>query len=504
MDNRIGFDSDRYLREQTEAIAQRVALCDNKLYLEFGGKLIGDYHAARVLPGYDPNAKMSLLERFRDQVEVILCLYAGDIVRRKIRADLGITYDADALRLLDAFAGRQIKVCGVVITRYEGQSAAEHFKRRLENRGVPVFVHGPTKGYPNDVDTIVSEAGYGANDYIPTERPIVIVTAPGPGSGKLATCLSQLYHEHRRGIRSGYAKYEGFPVWNIPLKHPLNLAYEAATADLGDVNLIDHFHLEAYEQKTVNYNRDLEAFPILQRILQRITGRPQFYRSPTDMGVNRIAWGIVDDAVVQEASKQEILRRYFRYSCEAALGQISQDAVRKLELIMKELDLVPEDRKVVAPAREAAQVAKLREKDGEGTSGCAIELPDGTIVTGKSNALLHASASAMLNAAKTMAEIPDGIDLLPPHLLQSLYYFKKDLLNQSRLSLDLEETLIALSLSATSNPAAAAAVEKLLHLRGREAHTAHMLSPGDESAFRKLGIHLTCDPYFSSKSLFES
>ncbi len=503
MDRGIGFDSQRYLQEQTAAIAERVARYDNKLYLEFGGKLLGDYHAARVLPGYDPNAKMHLLERFRDQAEVILCLYAGDIERRKIRADFGITYDAETLRLLDGFAERNIQVCGVVLTRYEGQPAAEHFKRHLEHRGVAVYTHRATRGYPTDVDTIVSEAGYGANAYIPTQRPIVIVTAPGPGSGKLATCLSQLYHDHRRGLRSGYAKYEGFPVWNVALKHPLNLAYEAATADLGDVNLIDHFHLEAYDQRTVNYNRDLEAFPILQSIILKITGQPLAYRSPTDMGVNRIASGIVDDSIVQEASKQEIIRRYFRYACEAALGRTDQETVQKVELIMKELGLVPEDRRVVVPAREAAQLARLRHDGGQYSSGCAIELPDGRVITGKSTALLHAPASALLNAAKTMAGIPDSIDLLPQHLLQSLSYFKKDVLNQRRLSLDLEETLIALSLSATSNPAAAAAVEKLRDLRNREAHSAHMLPPGDESAFRKLGVNLTCDPSFSSKSLFD-
>ena len=405
------------------------------------------------------------MESFRDEAEVIICLYAGDVERKKIRADFGTTYDSEVLRLIDEFTQRGLHVAGAVITRFEGQPTVQNFRRRLENRGIAVYTHYATEGYPTDVDTIVSEEGYGRNDYIPTTKPIVVVTAPGPGSGKLATCLSQIYHDYKRGIHSGYSKYESFPVWNLPLKHPLNLAYEAATADLGDVNLIDHFHLEAYDRKTVNYNRDLEAFPILQRILCRITGGDAGYKSPTDMGVNRIAWGIVDDGAVREASCQEIIRRYFRTSCEVALGQADKNCLQRISLIMKELDLLPEYRRVVIPAREAVKEGQARGKgDGGIFTGAAIELADGTIVTGKNSPLLHSSSSAVLNAAKILAHIPDDIDLLPHNILQSLSYFKKEIFGENKLALDLEETLLALSISATSNPAAAAAVEQLRHL----------------------------------------
>ena len=446
---RIGFDNEKYLKEQTAAIAERVRQNGQKLYLEFGGKLIFDYHAARCLPGFDPNVKMRLLESFRDEAEVIICLYAGDVERKKIRADFGTTYDSEVLRLIDEFTQRGLHVAGVVITRFEGQPTVQNFRRRLENRGIAVYTHYATEGYPTDVDTIVSEEGYGRNDYIPTTKPIVVVTAPGPGSGKLATCLSQIYHDYKRGIHSGYSKYESFPVWNLPLKHPLNLAYEAATADLGDVNLIDHFHLEAYDRKTVNYNRDLEAFPILQRILCRITGGDAGYKSPTDMGVNRIAWGIVDDGAVREASCQEIIRRYFRTSCEVALGQADKNCLQRISLIMKELDLLPEYRRVVIPAREAVKEGQARGKgDGGIFTGAAIELADGTIVTGKNSPLLHSSSSAVLNAAKILAHIPDDIDLLPHNILQSLSYFKKEIFGENKLALDLGETLLALSISA--------------------------------------------------------
>ncbi len=502
---KIGFDNERYLGEQTAAIMERVRRSGEKLYLEFGGKLIFDQHAARCLPGFDPNVKTRLLRMFRDRAEVIICLYAGDVERKKIRADFGTTYDSEVLRLLDEFSSMGLKVSGVVITRFEGQPAVQNFRRRLENRGVPVFTHRATKGYPADVDTIVSEDGYGRNDYIPTSKPVVVVTAPGPGSGKLATCLSQIYHDFRRGVRAGYAKYESFPVWNLPLSHPLNRAYEAATADLGDVNLIDHFHLEAYDERTVNYNRDLEAFPILRRILERITGSDAGYRSPTDMGVNRIALGIVDDAVVREASCQEVIRRYFRVSCEAALGQCDAICAQRVALIMKELDLVPERRRVVVPAREAVSEGRARGKgDGGVFTGAAIELPDGTIVTGKNSPLLHSAASVVLNAAKVLADIPDAIDLLPANILRSLARFKKEIVGENRLALTLEETLLALSISAASNPAAAAAVDRLIGLRGCECHMSHIAAPGDEGGFRKLGVNLTCDPSFSGKSLFDA
>ncbi len=501
----IGFDNEKYLKEQTAAITERVRQNGEKLYLEFGGKLLFDYHAARCLPGFDPNVKMRLLQMFRDQAEIIVCLGAGDVERRKIRADFGTTYDSEVLRLIDEFASRGMEIAGVVITRFEGQQTVLNFRRRLENRGVRVFTHSPTKGYPNDVDTIVSEEGYGRNVYIPTTRPIVVVTAPGPGSGKLATCLSQIYHDHLRGVRSGYAKYESFPVWNLPLRHPLNRAYEAATADLADVNLIDHFHLETYGERTVNYNRDLEAFPILRRILERITGCDAGYRSPTDMGVNRIACGIIDDAAVREASCQEIIRRYFRTSCEVALGQSDPKCLRQIELIMKDLDLVPERRRVVLPAREAAAEGQARGKGDSGVfTGAALELCDGTIVTGKNSPLLHSASSVVLNAAKVLAHIPDCIDLLPPNILSSLSYFKKEILSENRLALNLEETMLALSISAASNPAASAAVERLRSLRGCECHMTHIAAPGDEGGFRKLGVNLTCDPSFSGKSFLEA
>lgn len=502
---KCGFDNEKYLKEQTDAITERMQRIGGKLYLEFGGKLISDFHAARVLPGFDPDVKMRLLSRFKNLAEIIICVYAGDIERKKIRADFGITYDEDTLRLIDRFNALGLNLAGVVITRYEDQPTAAQFARRLTSRGIKVFTHRATKGYPNDVETIVSEEGYGANPYVPTTKPIVVVTAPGPGSGKLATCLSQLYHEFQRGVQAGYAKYESFPVWNMPLKHPVNLAYEAATADLGDVNLIDHFHLEAYDQKTVNYNRDLEAFPILKRIITRITGAEDFYRSPTDMGVNRIGFGIVDDEAVRQASCQEIIRRYFLYSCEQAMGTLDTIVPQRVETIMNELGLKPEDRAVVLPARRAAEAAghKMGRDALTAATGCAISLPDGRIVTGKNSGLFHAEAAALLNALKNLAGIPDKIDLLPLQLIQSLTQFKKDVLGQDRLSLNLDETLIALNVSATSNPAAAAACATLPQLKGMDAHTSHIPSAGDSGAMRKLQINMTSDPAFSSKSLFE-
>ncbi|MBT5419622.1 MAG: DUF1846 family protein, partial [Candidatus Cloacimonetes bacterium] len=351
---KIGFDNTKYLKEQTEAILERVNKFNNKLYLEFGGKIIFDYHASRVLPGFQPNVKMDLLQKLKDRADIILCIYAGDIERKKIRADFGITYDVDALKLIDDLREREINVAAVVITRFEEQPAAIIFKNKLERRNVKVYTHKFTKGYPTDVDTIVSEDGYGANDYIETSKPLVIVTGPGPGSGKLATCLSQMYHEHIRGTEAGYAKFETFPIWSIPLKHPVNIAYESATADLKDFNLVDPFHLEAYGEATINYNRDVEAFPVLKRILEKITGGKAMYQSPTDMGVNRAGFGIIDDEATKEASRQEIIRRFFRYRCEFVMGFVNKDTVDRAELIMNEVGAKPEDRKVVIPAREAS------------------------------------------------------------------------------------------------------------------------------------------------------
>ncbi len=502
--NRIGFDNELYLKEQSSAILNRIKEHGfSKLYLEFGGKILFDYHAARVLPGFDPNVKMKLLERLKDSVEVLMCICAIDIEKKKLRADFGITYDADTLRTIDDFNEWGIKVRAVVITRFDGQPGAVSFMNKLQRRGVSVYTHKFTKGYPTDVDLIVSEEGYGANEYIETERPIVVVTGPGPGSGKLATCLSQLYHEHKRGIKATYAKFETFPIWNLPLQHPVNIAYEAATAELRDVNMLDHFHLDAYNQKAVNYNRDIEAFPLLKRIIERITGAPSFYKSPTDMGVNRAGFAIIDDEAVKEASKQEIIRRYFRYSCEYAMGLCDKDTVQRVELLMKDLSLTATDRKVVEPAREAANMAKEKNKGNKGIySGAALELKDGTIITGYNSPLLHASSSVVLNAIKKLAGIPNNIDLLPGHILTSLMNFKKEILQGAPLSLDLEETLITLAISATTNPGAEAAMHKLKELAGCEIHLTHMPTPGDAAGLRKLGLNTTSDPDFASKALY--
>ncbi len=499
-----GFDNGKYLEEQTTAINERVARFSDKLYLEFGGKLLFDYHAARVLPGFDPNVKMRLLHALSDRAEVVLCIYAGDIEKKKMRADFGITYDADALKLIDDLGDWGVRLRAVVVTRYEEQASAATFRKRLENRGIRVYTHRYTRGYPTDIDTIVSEEGYGANEYIETDRPIVVVTGPGPGSGKLATCLSQLYHDRRRGVRAGYAKFETFPIWNLPLQHPVNVAYEAATAELKDVNQLDHFHLDAHNERAVNYNRDLEAFPLLQRIIEKITGEPSFYRSPTDMGVNRAGVGIVDDAVVREAGGQEIVRRYFRYACEHAMGLVDRDAVQRIELLMSDLGLTPETRRVVRPAREAAERARIEGKGNDGVfCGAAIELPDGSVVMGNNSPLMHAAASVVLNAAKRLAGIPEELRLLPPAVTDSLTHLKTEVLGGRRVSLDAEEVLIALAMSTTWNPGAEVAVSKLRELRGCEVHMTHMPTPGDAAGLRKLGVNLTSDPDFATKNLFE-
>jgi len=502
---RIGFDNERYLVEQTTAILDRMKLSDHKLYLEFGGKLLFDYHAARVLPGFDPNVKMQLLQKIRDNSEVVLCIYAGDIERKKVRADFGITYDSDALKLIDDLRDWGIEIAGVVITRYENQPSAKTFKNKLERRNIRVYTHRYTKGYPTDVDTIVSDEGYGANEYIHTAKPIVVVTGPGPYSGKLATCLSQIYHEYRHGVHAGYAKFETFPIWNLPLKHPVNIAYEAATADIRDFNMIDSFHLEAYNKKAVNYNRDVEVFPVLMRIIEKITGEHSFYKSPTDMGVNRAGFGIIDDDAVREAAVQEIIRRYFRYACEYVMGFAEKETVQRVELLLEDLGARPEDRIVVKPARQAALEAEKKGKGNEGVfCGAAIELPNGTILTGKNSPLMHSASALILNAVKHLASIPDAMHLLPPNIMESISHFKKDVLRGKMVSLDLEETLIALSISATVNPAAQMAVEKLKALSGCEVHMTHIPTPGDEAGLRKLGVNLTSDPDFATKRLFGS
>ena len=502
---RVGFDNEKYLAEQTTAILSRMNLSDHKLYLEFGGKLLFDYHAARVLPGFDPNVKMRLLQKIRGNSEVLLCIYAGDIERKKVRADFGITYDSDALKLIDDLRDWDIEIAGVVITRYENQPSAKTFKNKLERRNIRVYTHRYTKGYPTDVDTIVSHEGYGANEYIHTTKPIVVVTGPGPYSGKLATCLSQIYHDYHYGVHAGYAKFETFPIWNLPLKHPVNMAYEAATADIRDFNMIDSFHLEAYNEKAVNYNRDVEVFPVLKRIIEKITGQRSFYKSPTDMGVNRAGFGIIDDDAVREAAVQEIIRRYFRYACEYMMGFADKETVQRVELLLEDLGARPEDRIVVKPARQAALEAEKKGKGNEGIfCGAAIELPDGTIITGKNSPLMHAASALVLNAIKHLAGIPDALPLLPPTIMESISHFKKDVLRGRKVSLDLEETLIALSISATVNPAAHMAVEKLKALSSCEVHITHIPTPGDEAGLRKLGVNLTSDPDFATRRLFGS
>jgi uncharacterized protein (UPF0371 family) len=500
---RIGFDNDKYLKEQTAAILERVAKFDNKLYLEFGGKILFDFHAARVLPGFDPNVKMRLFQKLKDKADILLCIYAGDIERKKIRADFGITYDVDALKLIDDLSDWGIGIRSVVITRFDSQPSAKVFKNKLERRGVKVYTHSYTKGYPTDVDLIVSDAGYGANEYIETEKPLVIVTGPGPGSGKMATCLSQLYHDYRRGHKSGFAKFETFPIWNLPLKHPVNVAYEAATADIQDFNLVDPFHLEAYGTVAVNYNRDVEIFPVLKRILEKITGEESVYKSPTDMGVNRAGFGIIADDVVREAALQELVRRYFRYSCEYAMGFVDRETVERAELIMREMKVGPEFRRVVEPARQAAEESLAKGKGHKGIfCGAAIELMDGTIVKGENSPLLHAGSSLILNAVKKLAGIPDSIPLLSASTIEAIGHLKKDILGAKAASLDVEEVLICLSLNASANPMAELALEKLKDLRGCEVHMTHIPTPGDEAGLKRLGINLTSDPNFSSKDLF--
>ncbi len=503
---KIGFDNEKYLAEQSEEIRRRAAKY-GKLYLEFGGKLINDFHAARCLPGYDPNVKLRLLQSLRDQAEIILAIYAGDIEHKKMRADFGISYADDALKLIDDLKSLGLLVRGVVITRYTGQPTAKLFRSRLEHRGISVWFHYVTQGYPTDVETIVSEAGYGKNEFVPTERPIVVVTAPGPGSGKLATCLSQLYHEHRRGMKAAYSKFETFPVWNMPLEHPLNVAYEAATIDLKDRNMIDPYHLQAYGKTTVNYNRDVDAFPLLRAIWEQMTGHECPYKSPTDMGVNRIGFGIVDDEVVREASKQEVIRRYFRYLCDFAKGTTDRESVETADALMRKLSLKPEDRIPVEAARQAAQSAKEAGKGkagGEIVSGAAIVLKDGRVITGRNSDDMHAASAMMLNAIKALSGIPEQIPLIAPDIIRSITHMKHDILKGgSYTSLNLDEAIIGLAISCTMNPAAQIAAEKLNLLRSCEVHMTHIVTPGDEAGLRRLGCRFTSDPYYATKALFQ-
>lgn len=506
MNKKIGFDNEKYLKEQTTAITDRVKKFNNKLYLEFGGKLCFDYHAARVLPGYDPNVKIRLLQQLKDKIDIVLCIYAGDIERGRVRGDFGITYDAATFKLIDDLRKWGLDILSVVITRFNNQHAAVIFKSKLERRGVKVYLHYPIEGYPADVDTIVSDNGFGRNEFIETKKPISVITAPGPNSGKLSTCLSQLYQEHKRGVNAGYAKFETFPIWNLDLKHPVNVAYEAATADILDFNLVDPFHLTKYNKTAINYNRDVESFPILKLILSRIFEKNMelpMYNSPTDMGVNRAGFGIVDDTLVRQAAKQELIRRYFRYNTEYVLGIEKKETVDRVLLLMEELGVKVTDRQVVEVARKTADEAEGKGKGHEGIyCGAAIELSDGRIITGKNSKLLHAAASLMLNTVKVLANIPDEILLLSPHVISQISKLKEGILDAESESLDLEETLIALAISATTNHTAELAMKKLTEVKNCEMHMTHIPTPGDEVGLKRLGVNLTTDGKFSSRNLF--
>lgn len=497
----IGFDHKKYLEEQSKYILERVNNYD-KLYLEFGGKLMYDLHAKRVLPGFDENAKIKLLQKLKEKVEVVICVYAGDIERNKIRGDFGITYDLEVLRLIDDLRSYELDVNSVVITRFDGQPATTVFINKLERRGIKVYKHKATKGYPTDIDTIVSDEGYGQNPYIETSKPIVVVTAPGPGSGKLATCLSQLYHENKRGNVAGYSKFETFPVWNVPLKHPLNIAYEAATVDLKDVNMIDSFHFDAYNKVAVNYNRDIESFPLLKRIIEKITGKESIYKSPTDMGVNRVGFGIVNDEIVKEASKQEIIRRYFKTICEYKKGYVDKEVANRAKLIMEELNLKESDRSVVLPAREYSLKKKNENNKTEVPSVVALQLEDGTIITGRGSEVMDAPAAVILNSIKYLANISDEIHLISPVILEPIQNLKFKTLGIKNTVLNCEEILIALSICAATNPTAQVALSKLSYLKGCQSHSTTIISHNDEQTFRRLGIDITCDSEYQSENLY--
>ncbi|MHA1745104.1 MAG: DUF1846 domain-containing protein [Promethearchaeota archaeon] len=502
---KLGFDNEKYLKEQSEAIIERAEQFGNKLYLEFGGKLSNDLHAARVLPGFDPNVKIKLLQKLKDKSEIIICIFSGDIERRKVRQDFGLAYETQILRDIDDLRKYGLFVRGVVITRYhDGSAVVNQFKQKLERRNIEVFLHYPIAGYPTAIDFIASEEGYGKNDFIQTKAPIVVVTAPGGGSGKLATCLSQIYHEHRQGVSAGYAKFETFPIWNLPLNHPINIAYEAATADLGDFNQVDPFHLENHQATAINYNRDIEIFPVVKRFLEKIMGPQQVYKSPTDMGVNRAGFSIIDDDVCQEAAKQEVIRRYFKYNCEYIQGKNGASTISRIDQIMRgKLNLTPEDRIIVSHSRDAAKEAEMAQKGNNGIFvGAALLLHDGQIITGKNSPLMHSSSSLILNAIKYLAKMPDEIDLISRSVIDSIQAFKTNILNTQKLSLSLEETLIALSISATTNPSAQVAMERLKDIRGTEVHMTHIPSLGDEVGWRKLGVNLTTDPRFAGTQLF--
>ena len=482
---KTGFDNEKYLEMQSEHIRERICQFDNKLYLEFGGKLYDDYHASRVLPGFEPDSKLRMLMQLADQVEIVIVISAEDIEKNKVRGDLGITYDSDLLRLKGIFESKNLFVGSVCITHFAGQYSAQMFRSRLEKMGVKVYLHYMIPGYPNNIPMIVSQEGYGHNDYIETSRPLVVVTAPGPGSGKMATCLSQLYHEHRRGIHAGYAKFETFPIWNLPLSHPVNLAYEAATADLNDVNMIDPFHLEAYGKTTVNYNRDVEIFPVLRAIFEKIYGDCP-YQSPTDMGVNMAGNCIMDDEACREASCQEIIRRYYQTLVNIARGKATEGEAYKIELLMNKVGVTPKDRKAVPAA--------MKREEETGHTAAAMELPDGRVITGKTSELMGACSALLINALKELAGIDPDTLLITPNVIMPIQKLKVDYLGSRNPRLHMEEVLIALSASTETNELADLALRQLPHLRGSQVHTSRMLSAADEKTFQRLGIMLTSEP----------
>lgn len=490
---KVGFDNDAYLRMQSEKIQERIAKFGGKLYLEFGGKLFDDHHASRVLPGFKPDSKIKMLEKLKDKAEVVIAINASDIEKNKVRGDLGITYDMDVLRLIDAFRGYGLYVSSVVLTRYQGQASAVAYQKKLESLGLKVYRHYTIEGYPGNIPLVVSDDGYGKNEFVETTRELVVVTAPGPGSGKMAVCLSQIYHENKRGVKAGYAKFETFPIWNIALKHPVNLAYEAATADLNDVNMIDPFHLEAYGQTTINYNRDVEIFPVLNALFQRILGQSP-YKSPTDMGVNMAGNCIIDDEAVCEAARQEIVRRYYNTKCQVRKGNAEPDQVYKLELLMEQAQVNVSARPVV----EAA-VKRAEETDGPAV---AIELPDGSIVTGKTTQLLGACSTMLLNALKKMAKIPPSVNLLSPMVIEPIQNLKTGALGHANPRLHMDEVLEALSICALTDYNAKLALEKLPLFRNCEVHASVILAQVDLDIFRRLGVNLTMEPVYQTKKLY--
>ncbi len=490
---KVGFDSQKYISMQSERIRERIRQFGGKLYLEFGGKLFDDFHASRVLPGFEPDNKIKMLLELRDQAEIVIAINAGDIEKNKQRGDLGITYDNDVIRLIDVFRSFGLYVGSVALTQYAGQPSAAVFEKRMKALGLRVYWLYRIPNYPSDLDLIVSDEGYGRSDYIETTRSLVVVTAPGPGSGKMATCLSQLYHEHRRGIKAGYAKFETFPIWNLPLKHPVNLAYEAATADLNDVNMIDPFHLEAYGETTVNYNRDIEIFPVLRTIFERIYGECP-YKSPTDMGVNMVGFAITDDEVCREASRQEVIRRYFKTACLVRQGLAGEDELQKIELLMRTMNIEPKRRRVVPAALAVAERT--------GAPAAAIELPDGTLVTGRTTDLFGPSSAAMLNALKVLAGIPDEINLISPTVIGPIQMLKTGYMKSLNPRLHTDEMLVALAISAATDENAMRAMRQLSALHGCDVHTSVIVSSVDDSVFKRLGMNITCEPAYEKNTLY--